>query len=316
MNEMNKVTESMQKLGRVAVIMGGTAAEREVSLKSGQAVLAALLELGVDAVGIDAAEDLLGQLQQLKVDRVFNVLHGRGGEDGQLQGLLAFMGIPCTGSGVLASALAMDKVRTKYLWQRLGLSTPDFRMLSATSDWAGVIAALGRVVVKPVREGSSIGMSIVDTAEELQEAWRRAAAFDSEVMAERYIKGAEYTVAVLDGVVLPTIELRTTHTFYDYDAKYIASDTQYLCPAPLSDEDTAVLQTLCLEAFNALGCEGWGRVDVMRDAQGQFWLLEVNTVPGMTDHSLVPMAAAASGLDFGQLLLKVLAAPTTQSSTH
>jgi len=308
--------ESIQKLGRVGVIMGGTAAEREVSLKSGGAVLTALLALGVDAVGIDAAEDLVGQLQRLKIDRVFNVLHGRGGEDGQLQGLLAFMGIPCTGSGVLASALAMDKVRTKYLWQRLGLRTPEFRMLSAGSDWAEVIADLGRVVVKPVREGSSIGMSIVDTAQDLEAAWRRAAAFDSEVMAEQYIKGAEYTVALLDGAVLPAIELRTTHTFYDYDAKYIASDTQYLCPAPLNAGDTAVLNALCLDAFSSLGCEGWGRVDVMRDAQGQFWLLEVNTVPGMTDHSLVPMAAAASGLEFGQLLLKVLSASTSVSTPH
>lgn len=313
---MSKGTESIQNLGRVGVIMGGTAAEREVSLKSGAAVLSALLALGVDAVGIDAAEDLVGQLQRLEIDRVFNVLHGRGGEDGQLQGLLAFMGIPCTGSGVLASALAMDKVRTKYLWQRLGLSTPDFRMLAAGADWAGVIAVLGRVVVKPVREGSSIGMSIVETPQDLEAAWIRAAAFDSDVMAEQYIKGAEYTVAVLDGVVLPAIELRTTHTFYDYDAKYIASDTQYLCPAPLSDEDTAELNALCLAAFNSLGCEGWGRVDVMRDAQGRFWLLEVNTVPGMTDHSLVPMAAAATGLDFGQLLLKVLGAGTPQMTSH
>lgn len=316
MKKMSKGTESIQNLGRVGVIMGGTAAEREVSLKSGAAVLSALLALGVDAVGIDAAEDLVGLLQRLEIDRVFNVLHGRGGEDGQLQGLLAFMGIPCTGSGVLASALAMDKVRTKYLWQRLGLSTPEFCLLSADADWSGVIEALGKVVVKPVREGSSIGMSIVETAQDLQAAWIRAAAFDSDVMAEQYIKGAEYTVAVLDGAVLPAIELRTTHTFYDYDAKYIASDTQYLCPAPLSTEDTATLNALCLTAFSSLGCEGWGRVDVMRDAQGRFWLLEVNTVPGMTDHSLVPMAAAASGLDFGQLLLKVLSAGTAHMPSH
>lgn len=305
---MSSKAETVQGFGRVGVIMGGTSAERDVSLKSGRAVLAALLEEGVDAVGVDAAEDLVGKLQSLKIDRVFNVLHGRGGEDGKLQGLLDFMGIPCTGSGVLASALSMDKVRSKYLWQRLGLSTPEFALLTAETDWDAAIASLGKAVVKPVREGSSIGMSIVSTATELLQAWKRAAAFDSEVMAERYIKGPEYTVSLLAGDVLPAIELRTTHTFYDYDAKYIANDTQYLCPAPLSAEDTASLNALCLQAFNALGCEGWGRVDVMRDAQGQFWLLEVNTVPGMTDHSLVPMAAAASGLSFGELLLKVLAA--------
>jgi len=305
---MSKKAETVQKFGRVGVVMGGKSAEREVSLKSGSAVLTALLEEGVDAVGIDAVGDLVAELQRLKIERVFNVLHGRGGEDGTLQGLLEFMHIPYTGSGVLASALSMDKVRSKYLWQQLGLSTPDFRMLSGDTPWEEVVASFGKVVVKPVREGSSIGMSIVSTAAELQDAWQRAAVFDSQVMAERYIQGSEYTVSLLAGEVLPAIELRTTHTFYDYDAKYIANDTQYLCPAPLSTEDTAALNALCLQAFNALGCEGWGRVDVMRDAQGQFWLLEVNTVPGMTDHSLVPMAAAASGLSFGKLLLRVLAA--------
>lgn len=305
---MSIKAEAEHNFGRVGVIMGGTSAEREVSLKSGAAVLAALLAEGVDAVGIDAADDLVGQLQRNRIERVFNVLHGRGGEDGQLQGLLAFMKIPCTGSGVLASALSMDKVRSKYLWQRLGLDTPDFSLLSAQTHWHDVVAAFGKVVVKPVREGSSIGMSIVTTAEELKAAWQRAAAFDSEVMAERYIQGPEYTVSLLAGEVLPAIELRTTHTFYDYDAKYIANDTQYLCPAPLSEQDTQTLNTLCLQAFSALGCSGWGRVDVMRDAQGRFWLLEVNTVPGMTDHSLVPMAARASGMSFGELLLRVLAA--------
>jgi D-alanine-D-alanine ligase len=304
---MSSKAQTKQNFGRVGVIMGGTSAEREVSLKSGSAVLAALLEEGVDAVGIDAAENLVGKLQSLGIERVFNVLHGRGGEDGTLQGLLKCMQIPCTGSGVLASALSMDKVRSKYIWQRLGLSTPDFRLLTAETDWSEVLAAFEKVVVKPVREGSSIGMSIVTTAAQLQEAWQRAAAFDSDVMAERYIRGPEYTVSLLAGEVLPAIELRTTHTFYDYHAKYIANDTQYLCPAPLSAEDTATLNALCLQAFNSLGCEGWGRVDVMRDEQGQFWLLEVNTVPGMTDHSLVPMAARASGLSFGELLLKVLA---------
>ncbi|OGT71388.1 MAG: D-alanine--D-alanine ligase [Gammaproteobacteria bacterium RIFCSPLOWO2_02_FULL_57_10] len=305
---MKTAMTTVKNFGHVAVVMGGNSAEREVSLKSGAAVLAALLESGVDAVGIDAATDLVGQLQMHKINRVFNVLHGRGGEDGKLQGLLDFMGIPYTGSGVLASALSMDKVRTKLIWQRLGLSTPAFHLLSADSDWSAIMAELKAAVVKPVREGSSIGMSIVSDAQSLQSAWKKASTYDSEVMAEQYIKGSEFSVSMLAGDVLPAIELRTTHEFYDYDAKYIANDTVYLCPAPLSADETSELAELCRRAFDALGCSGWGRVDVMRDAQGSFWLLEVNTVPGMTDHSLVPMAAKARGLSFPQLLLEVLAA--------
>lgn len=303
---MNGKQAVIEKLGRVAVVMGGNSAEREVSLKSGRAVLSALLEVGVDAVGVDAASDLIGQLQRQGVDRVFNVLHGRGGEDGTLQGLLEFMKIPYTGSGVQASALSMDKVLTKRVWLSLGLSTPAFQMLSADSDWGGIIAALGTAVVKPVREGSSIGMSIVSSAEELQEAYAKAAAYDSVVMAEQYISGSEFSVSILGNEVLPAIELRTTHKFYDYDAKYIANDTQYLCPAPLSSSESAELADLSWRAFAAIGCKGWGRVDVMRDSSGRFWLLEVNTVPGMTDHSLVPMAARARGLSFADLLLQVL----------
>lgn len=303
---MNGKQSTIEKLGRVAVVMGGNSAEREVSLKSGKAVLSALLATGVDAVGVDAANDLIGQLQRQGVERVFNVLHGRGGEDGTLQGLLEFMKIPYTGSGVQASALSMDKVLTKRVWLSLGLSTPAFHMLSADSDWAAIIAALGTAVVKPVREGSSIGMSIAGTAEELQEAHAKAAAYDSDVMAEQYISGSEFSVSILGNEVLPAIELRTTHTFYDYDAKYIANDTQYLCPAPLSAAASAELSDLCRRAFDAIGCKGWGRVDVMRDGSGRFWLLEVNTVPGMTDHSLVPMAARARGLSFAELLQQVL----------
>lgn len=306
MQAMNGKQTVIEKLGRVAVVMGGNSAEREVSLKSGKAVLSALLETGVDAVGVDAANDLIGQLQRQGVDRVFNVLHGRGGEDGTLQGLLEFMRIPCTGSGVQASALSMDKVLTKRVWLSLGLSTPAFQMLSADSDWAAIIAALGTAVVKPVREGSSIGMSIVSTVEELQAAYAKAASYDSVVMAEQYISGSEFSVSILGNEVLPAIELRTTHKFYDYDAKYIANDTQYLCPAPLSSSESAELADLSWRAFSAIGCKGWGRVDVMRDGSGRFWLLEVNTVPGMTDHSLVPMAARARGLSFAELLLQVL----------
>lgn len=304
---MSKENTTVKNLGRVAVVMGGNSAEREVSLKSGAAVLAALLESGVDAIGIDAANNLVGQLQTHGIERVFNVLHGRGGEDGKLQGLLDFLHIPYTGSGVLASALAMDKVRTKLIWQRLGISTPAFHLLNATSDWYSIIGELKSAVVKPVHEGSSIGMSIVSNADALQAAWKKASAYDSQVMAEQYIKGPEFSVSILAGEVLPAIELRTSHEFYDYNAKYIANDTVYLCPAPLSAAETAELADLCRRAFDALDCSGWGRVDVMRDKEGRFWLLEVNTVPGMTDHSLVPMAAKARGLNFAELLLEVLA---------
>ncbi len=305
-----KVTdkETIARLGRVAVIMGGDSAEREVSLKSGRAVLEALQAAGVDAFGIDAADDLIGQLQANSITQVFNVLHGRGGEDGKLQGLLDFMGIPYTGSRVLGSALAMDKIRTKYIWKQLGLPTPNFASLNATSDWSEVVAQLGKFVVKPVREGSSIGISIVDNGGDVRSAYESASAFDSEVMAEQYIDGTEFTVAILNGEAMPVIEFHTPHKFYDYDAKYIANDTQYLCPAPIDEATTAYLQDLSLQAFNAVGCEGWGRVDIMRDQQGKFWLLEVNTVPGMTDHSLVPMAATAKGLSFTELLLQILAA--------
>jgi D-alanine-D-alanine ligase len=303
---MSNQVMDYQSLGRVAVVMGGNSAEREVSLNSGYAVLKALQEVGIDAVGVDAAKDLPSQLQNLQVDRVFNVLHGRGGEDGKLQGLLEFMNIPYTGSGVLASALAMDKVMTKYLWQRLNLPTPEFRVLDADTDWGEVLHSLGTVVVKPVREGSSIGMSVASTANDLEKAYVAATAYDSEVMAEKYIEGSELTVAILDGEILPAIELQTTHEFYDYEAKYIANDTRYLCPAPLSEHARTALNELCNMAYEALGCEGWGRVDVMRDHQDRFWLLEVNTVPGMTDHSLVPMAAAAYGLRFSDLLVRIL----------
>lgn len=299
---------SIANLGRVAVIMGGNAAEREVSLKSGKAVLEGLLASGVDAVAIDAAQNLTRQLQEQGIERVFNVLHGRGGEDGTLQGLLEFMGIPYTGSGVLASALSMDKVRTKYMWQQIGLPTPRFSMLTDDTDLAALIAELGTVVVKPVREGSSIGMSIVDSVEALRDAYEKAKTYDSEVMGEQYIKGSEFTVSILGDRVLPAIELHTHHQFYDYDAKYVANDTQYLCPAPIDAEATERLQALSMQAFRSLGCEGWGRVDLMRDGEGRFWLLEVNTVPGMTDHSLVPMAAKAEGLSFNALLLEILAA--------
>lgn len=292
--------------GRIAVLMGGKSAEREISLLSGNAVLNGLLKKGVDAFAIDADEHLVARLAGEKIDKVFNMLHGRGGEDGTLQGVLEMLGLPYTGSGVLASALSMDKIRTKHLWSALGLPTPRSSVLSADSDWQSLVRDMGELVVKPSHEGSSIGMSMVKTADALQAAYEKASAYDTEVMAEQRIVGAEFTVPVIHGRVFPAIEMRTHHEFYDFDAKYIANDTQYFCPAPLSADKTAELQDICLRAFNAVGASDWGRIDVMQDQAGKFWLLELNTVPGMTDHSLVPMSAAALGMSFDELVVHIL----------
>ncbi len=294
--------------GRVAVLFGGKSAERPVSLKSGAAVLAALQEAGVDAFGIDVGDDLLQRLSNEKIDRAFIVLHGRGGEDGTMQGLLECAGIPYTGSGVLASALAMDKLRTKQVWQSLGLPTPRHAVLASVADCEKAASELGfPLIVKPAHEGSSIGMAKVDSVAALVEAWQSAAQFDSQVLVEQWIKGQEFTVAVLRGEVLPPIGLGTPHSFYDYDAKYLANDTQYRIPCGLSAEKEAELKALTARACEAVGTQGWARVDVMQDADGRFWLLEVNTVPGMTDHSLVPMAAKAVGLEFTDLVQAILA---------
>ncbi|MFV3091318.1 D-alanine--D-alanine ligase [Pseudomonas sp. GW6] len=294
--------------GRVAVLFGGKSAEREVSLKSGNAVLSALQAAGVDAFGIDVGDDFLARLNSEKIDRAFIVLHGRGGEDGSMQGLLECAGIPYTGSGILASALAMDKLRTKQVWHSLGLPTPRHAVLTSQADCEAAAAELGfPLIVKPAHEGSSIGMAKVDSVETLTAAWQDAARHDSQVLVEQWIAGPEYTIAVLRGEVLPPIGLGTPHTFYDYDAKYLADDTQYRIPCGLSAEKEAELKELTARACEAVGTQGWARADVMQDASGQFWLLEVNTVPGMTDHSLVPMAARAAGLDFQQLVLAILA---------
>lgn len=294
--------------GRVAVLFGGKSAEREVSLKSGNAVLGALQAAGVDAFGIDVRDDFLARLASEKIDRAFIVLHGRGGEDGSMQGLLECAGIPYTGSGILASALAMDKLRTKQVWHSLGLPTPRHAVLTSQADCEAAAAELGfPLIVKPAHEGSSIGMAKVDSVEALLKAWQGAACYDSQVLVEQWIAGPEYTIAVLRGQVLPPIGLGTPHTFYDYDAKYLADDTQYRIPCGLSAEKEAELKELTARACEAVGTQGWARADVMQDASGQFWLLEVNTVPGMTDHSLVPMAARAAGLDFQQLVLAILA---------
>lgn len=303
---MNKMVD-VKQFGRVAVLLGGTAAERPVSLVSGAAVLKALQEAGVNAEAFDTAERAVAELAGF--DRAFIVLHGRGGEDGTIQGLLELMNIPYTGSGVLASALGMDKERSKLVWLGAGLPTPNYRRLEAGMNFQAVVDALGLpIMVKPSHEGSSIGMCKVMTADELPKAFANAAAFDSEVIAETWIGGGhEYTAVILDGQALPVIRMKTDRDFYDYEAKYQSNDTQYLCPCGLSAEKEKELQQLALKAFDIIGARGWGRIDAMMDEQGRFWLLEINTVPGMTDHSLVPMAAKASGMSFTDLVLAILA---------
>jgi D-alanine-D-alanine ligase len=301
-------TLDVKAFGRVAVLYGGKSAEREVSLKSGAAVIDALTSAGVDVVGIDVGDDLLVRLQSEKIDRAFIILHGRGGEDGSMQGLLECLGIPYTGSGILASALAMDKLRTKQVWQSLGIPTPRHAVLASAQDCVAASTELGfPLIVKPAHEGSSIGMAKVNSEQELIAAWQDAAHYDSQVLVEQWIHGPEFTIAVLRGQVLPPIALGTPHVFYDYDAKYIANDTQYRIPCGLDSAKEQELIDLTARACDAIGIEGWGRLDVMQDEQGRFWLLEVNTAPGMTDHSLVPMAARAAGLDFQQLVLAILA---------
>ncbi|MGR4067736.1 D-alanine--D-alanine ligase [Halomonas sp. LR3S48] len=295
------------EFGRVVVLYGGNSAEREVSLRSGAAVLAALERSGVDVIGYDPAEGGLAGLEALAPDRVFIALHGRGGEDGTLQGALELLTIPYTGSGVLASALGMDKQRTKLVWQALGLPTPESLMLSADADWDGIVARLGLpLIVKPVHEGSTLGISIVDSREALEAAYHEAARFDARVMAERFIRGEEYTVSLLGERVLPAIRVEVPSGFYDYEAKYNSNDTRYHLPCGLDATQETALGELCRQAFEAVGGEGWGRVDVMRDGEGCFWLIEVNTSPGMTDHSLVPQAAAHAGIDFDALVLGIL----------
>ncbi len=305
----------MDKLGRVAVLYGGTSAERAISLKSGAAVLAALQQQGIAAEGIEIGLEVTEPhwLMQLRgFDRVFIVLHGRGGEDGALQGALELLKLPYTGSGLLASALGMDKQRTKQVWQSLALPTPAYcRLESLEQCTAAVLDQLGgAVMVKPAREGSSIGMSRATTVAELQAAWQSAAEYDSVIIAEQWIHGREYTVAIVNDRPLPVIRLETSHLFYDYAAKYVTGDTRYQIPSGLSAADEVAMQQLALTAYRALGCRGWGRVDLMADAAGSFWLLEVNTVPGMTNHSLVPKAAAAAGIDFAQLTRQIVEAAT------
>jgi D-alanine-D-alanine ligase len=295
------------KFGKVAVLLGGKSAEREVSLKSGGMVLKALRSRGVDAHPFDPSERSLDALLGERFERVFIALHGRFGEDGTVQGILEWLGIAYTGSGVLASALAMDKLRTKMLWLAGGLPTPPYEMLGKDSNWQKVAGRLGLpVMVKPANEGSSIGMSKVRSADALDEAFALAFNYDRMVMAEKFIEGTELTGAILGEQALPLIKLETPRDFYDYQAKYISDDTRYTVPCGLPLEKERELQALCLRAFNALGCSGWGRVDLMLDKAGAPYLLEVNTAPGMTDHSLVPMAARAIGMSYEDLCLRIL----------
>jgi D-alanine-D-alanine ligase len=298
---------SAKDFGKVAVLLGGRSAEREVSLKSGAMVLGALRAQGVDAHPFDPQQRDLAALIAEKFDRVFIALHGRYGEDGTIQGALELLGIPYSGSGVLASALAMDKWRTKLVWQAAGIPTPRYELLHQASDLKAVVARLGLpIMVKPANEGSSIGMSKVCAAADLEEAYTLAANYDRVVIAEQFIQGSELTAGVLGGEALPLIRLETPRAFYDYEAKYAASDTRYILPCGLAADAESALQRQVLDAFNALGCAGWGRVDLMLDAAGMPWFIEVNTSPGMTDHSLVPMAARHAGLSFEDLVLRIL----------
>ncbi|MGE5794282.1 MAG: D-alanine--D-alanine ligase [Bacteroidota bacterium] len=305
------------RFGKVAVLLGGRSAEREVSLKSGAMVLAALRTAGVDAHPFDPRDRGLEELARERFDRVFIALHGRYGEDGTMQGALELLGIPYTGSGVLASALAMDKWRTKLVWQAAGVPTPRYELLSADTDFAAVAARLGLpIMVKPANEGSSIGMTKVRRAGDLDEAYALAANYDRVVIAEQFVDGTELTGGILGREALPLIRLETPRDFYDYDAKYLADDTRYILPCGLPEAEEQAIRAGCLRAFDALGCRGWGRVDLMLDRSGNPYFLEVNTSPGMTDHSLVPMAARHAGLSFEALCVRILEAATVMEDAR
>ena len=297
----------MTRFGKVGVILGGRSAEREVSLKSGSMVLAALQQQGVDAHAFDPRDRGLEELVRARFDRVFIALHGRYGEDGTLQGALELAGIPYTGSGVLASALAMDKWRTKRVWQAAGVPTPRYELLGADSDFRAIAERLGLpIMVKPANEGSSIGMSKVRRAADLEEAYALAANYDALVIAEQFIDGPELTAGVLGHEALPLIRLETPRDFYDYEAKYVADDTRYICPCGLPAGEERAIQRAVIRAFDVLGCRGWGRVDLMLDRADNPHFLEINTSPGMTDHSLVPMAARQAGMSFEDLCIRIL----------
>lgn len=301
-----------KSLGKVVVLLGGKSAEREVSLKSGGMVLAALQRQGVDAHGFDPAQRSVVELAQGRFDRAVISLHGRFGEDGTIQGALEYLGLPYTGSGVMASALSMDKILTKAAWLSQGLPTPDYIRLEPGFDVNAVVERLGLpLIVKPAQEGSTLGLTKVKAESELQAAFDLAYQYDSNILAEKFIQGMELTVPVLgegaEAHALPVIRIQAPDGNYDYHNKYVGNDTQYFCPSGLDAAFEAKVQALCVKAYQVLGCAGWGRADVLVDAQGQPWLLEMNTSPGMTDHSLVPMSAKASGVGYEELVLRIAA---------
>jgi len=299
---MTKRISSAGDFGRVAVLMGGRSAEREISLISGNAVLA-----GLQHKGIDVSFDICQKIASGEFERAFIVLHGRGGEDGEIQGFLQAVNLPYTGSAITASVLSMNKRLSKLAWIQQGLPTAIFMPVTEQTDTQALVDELGLpLIIKPVNEGSSIGMSKVNDIAELQQAIDLALKYDADVIAEQWIHGEEYTVAILDGEALPAIRLKTPHEFYDFDAKYHANDTEYLCPCGLDADVEQGMQDIAVKAFNALGMKGWGRIDFMRDSQGNLFLLEANSVPGMTDHSLVPMAAKQAGLSFEDLVWRIL----------
>ena len=296
----------LAEAGHVVLLMGGTSPERDISLLSGQAVANSLSSLGVHTTVIDVGENIVDELRSAAPDLVVNMLHGQGGEDGVIQGYMDLLQIPYTGSGVLASALAMDKVKSKQIWCQMGLATASFTVLNDESDWGAIIASFERVVVKPIHGGSSLGIAIVDSPESLKRAYTEACGFQQGVMAEKYIEGPEYSTGILDDELMPTILLETDREFFDFTAKYIDEGTRIVCPAPLSRERMDAAEALVKSAYGALGCSGLARVDFMEDAAGEFFLLEVNTVPGMTSHSFVPKSAARVGIDFDELVLRIL----------
>ncbi|WP_407254779.1 D-alanine--D-alanine ligase [Escherichia fergusonii] len=299
---------------KIAVLLGGTSAEREVSLNSGAAVLAGLREGGVDAYPVDPKDVDVAQLKSMGFQKVFIALHGRGGEDGTLQGMLELLGLPYTGSGLMASAISMDKLRSKLLWQGAGLPVAPWVAITRTEFEKGLsdevvkqISALGLpLIVKPSREGSSVGMSKVVAENSVENALKLAFQHDDEVLVEKWLSGPEFTVAILGEEILPSIRIQPAGTFYDYEAKYLSDETQYFCPSGLEAEQESILKSLVQKAWTTLGCKGWGRIDVMLDDDGQFYLLEANTSPGMTSHSLVPMAARQAGMSFSQLVVRIL----------
>ena len=308
-SSFSKTDRNPADFGRVAVLMGGQSAEREISLKSGKAVLAGLLEMGVDAMEMEPTQDLIEQLRINKIDRVFISLHGPGGEDGTIQGALETAGIPYTGSGVMSSAIGMNKAKTKQIWKSLSISTPGFDLLHDKDETAQGwnLPFDYPVAVKPVAEGSSIGIHKVKNDKEMASGLADARKFGETVLVEQWVSGNDYTVAILNGKTLPAIRMNTRHEFFDFDAKYQDENTEYMCPCGLTETEEQEMAELSLAAFEAVECTGWGRVDLMRDEAGKLWVLEVNTVPGLTDHSLVPMAAAEAGLTYPQLIIEILA---------